>query len=144
MTQITANQSDAIQPKDKRVNINWMGFFFVALTIVFTVYGQLIIKWQVNQAGVFPEPLDEKALFIVKLLLNPWVISSFAAAFIASLCWMAAMTQFELSFAYPFMSMSFVIVMVLSFLFMGERFSWYKVGGTLVIILGLIIVTRDS
>jgi drug/metabolite transporter (DMT)-like permease len=144
MTQITYNDAKTSEQKDKRVNINWMGFFFIALTIAFTVYGQLIIKWQVNLAGAFPEPLDEKAWFIFRLLLNPWVISSFAAAFIASLCWMAAMTQFELSFAYPFMSMSFVIVMVLSFLFMGEKFSWYKVAGTLVIILGLFIVTRDS
>lgn len=144
MTQITYDNAAKTETKEKRVNINWMGFLFIALTIAFTVYGQLIIKWQVNEAGVFPEPLGEKAIFIVKLLLNPWVISSFAAAFIASLFWMAAMTQFELSFAYPFMSTSFVIVMILSFLFMGEKFSWYKVAGTLVIILGLFIVTRDS
>ena len=85
----------------------------------------------------------EKILFIIKLLLTPWVISSFASAFIASLFWMAAMTQFDISFAYPFMSLSYVIVMVLSIVLMGEHFTWNKLAGTLVIIAGLFIVTRN-
>jgi len=127
--------------KERRVN--WIGFLYIALTIAFTVYGQLVIKWQVNQAGEFPPEMGEKILFIIKLLLTPWVISSFASAFIASLFWMAAMTQFDISFAYPFMSLSYVIVMVLSIAFMGEKFMWSKVIGTLVIILGLFIVTRE-
>jgi drug/metabolite transporter (DMT)-like permease len=123
--------------------VNWIGFLYIGLTILFTVYGQLIIKWQVDLAGEFPPDTGEKIFFIFKLLLNPWVISSFASAFIASLFWMAAMTQFDLSFAYPFMSLSYVIVMVLSFLFMNEPFSWNKVIGTLVIVAGLYIVTRQ-
>lgn len=127
--------------KERRVN--WIGFLYIALTIAFTVYGQLVIKWQVNEAGEFPPDTGEKILFIIKLLFTPWVISSFASAFVASLFWMAAMTQFDISFAYPFMSLSYVIVMVLSIAFMGEKFMWSKVIGTLVIILGLFIVTRE-
>lgn len=131
---------DSVQ---KGTSVNWMGFFFIALTIAFTVYGQMIIKWQVDLAGEFPPETAEKVIFILRLLLNFWVISSFAAAFVASLFWMAAMTQFELSFAYPFMSLSYVVVMVLSFLFMNEAFTWNKVIGTLVIIVGLYIITRQ-
>jgi multidrug transporter EmrE-like cation transporter len=129
-------------PQAKGQRVNWMGFLYIALTVAFTVYGQMIIKWQVNLAGDFPPETADKIWFIARLLLNPWVISSFAAAFAASLFWMAAMTQFELSFAYPFMSTSFIIVMVLSIMFMGEALNWYKVIGTGVIILGLFIVTR--
>lgn len=119
-----------------------IGFVYIFLTIFFTVYGQLIIKWQVGQAGEFPSDSGEKALFLARLLLNPWVISGFASAFLASLAWMAAMTQFELSFAYPFMSLSFVIVMFLSVLFFAEVLSWNKLVGTSIILIGLFIVTR--
>lgn len=132
------------EPHTKGLRVNWMGFLFIALTVAFTVYGQMIIKWQVNLAGEFPPETWDKVIFILRLLLNPWVISSFAAAFAASLFWMAAMTQFELSFAYPFMSTSFIIVMILSIMFMGEALNWYKVIGTGVIILGLFIVTRAN
>jgi len=119
-----------------------IGFVYIALTILFTVYGQLVIKWQVSGAGEFPPELGEKIVFILRLLLNPWVISSFAAAFIASLTWMAAMTQFELSFAYPFMSLAFVVVMILSIMFLGEQLTWTKIAGTLIIITGLFVITR--
>ena len=133
----------ASTPTVKDKSVNWIGFLYIALTIAFTVYGQMVIKWQVNQAGEFPPDTGEKILFIIKLLFTPWVISSFAAAFIASLFWMAAMTQFEISFAYPFMSLSYVIVMVLSIVLMGEKVTLPKILGTLVIIVGLFIVTRE-
>jgi multidrug transporter EmrE-like cation transporter len=132
--------TDVKAVKDSRANM--IGFVYIAMTILLTVYGQMIIKWQVTNAGEFPPDMGEKAMFILKLLLNPWVISSFAAAFLASLSWMAAMTQFELSFAYPFMSLAFVVVMVLSIMFLGEQLTWSKIAGTLIIISGLFVITR--
>ena len=133
------NTTNALPKKGIRLS---MGFLYIALTIALTVYGQIVLKWQLDQAGEFPPDLGDKLIFLFRQLLNPWVISSFASAFIASLTWMAAMTQFELSFAYPFMSLSFIIVAVLSFMFLGETFTWTKVGGTLVIIAGLFLITR--
>jgi drug/metabolite transporter (DMT)-like permease len=134
------SETKAIVTKDVRTNM--VGFLYIALTILFTVYGQVVIKWQVSQAGAFPPDTGEKILFIGKLLLNPWVISALACAFLASLCWMAAMTQFELSFAYPFMSLAFVIVLVLSIVFFGEQLTWTKIAGTLIIVGGLFVLTR--
>jgi multidrug transporter EmrE-like cation transporter len=126
----------------KGTRVNLVGFLYIALTILFTVFGQMVIKWQVSGAGEFPPEFGDKVMFIFRLLLNPWVIASFAAAFVASLTWMAAMTQFELSFAYPFMSLAFVVVMILSIMFLGEQLTWTKIAGTLIIIFGLIIITR--
>lgn len=58
------------------------------------------------------------------------------------MCWMAAMTKFELSYAYPFMGLTFVLVSVFGVLFMGENFSLYKVLGLLLIVSGIIITAR--
>lgn len=120
------------------------GFFFIALTIALTVYGQLVFKWQVDLAGQVPSGLAEQIGFVLRLLANPWVISSFAAAFLGSLTWMGALTQFELSFAYPFMSLAYVVVMVFSYWLFKEPLTMPKVIGTLVVILGLFIITRPG
>ncbi len=120
------------------------GFFFIALTIALTVYGQLVFKWQVDLAGQVPSGLAEQIGFVLRLLVNPWVISSFAAAFLGSLTWMGALTQFELSFAYPFMSLAYVVVMVFSYWLFREPLTMPKVIGTLVVILGLFIITRPG
>lgn len=114
-----------------------MSYFYIFLTIVFTVYGQLAIKWQVLKAGAMPEAFPDKAIFLFQLLLNPWIISALAAALLASICWMAAMTKLQLSHAYPFMSLSFVLVLVFSGLIFHEPITWFKVAGMGLIIAGI-------
>ena len=69
-----------------------MSYFFVALTIAFTVYGQVVLKWQMSTYGA---DLDvNKPFSIFFIFLKPWVISAFCAAFLASLSWMMPMGGF--------------------------------------------------
>ncbi len=104
-----------------------------------TVYGQIIIKWQVLNAGNLPEEPAEKIWFLLRLLLNPWIISAFAAALLASLCWMAAMTKLELSHAYPFTSATFVLVIILGGALFAEPITWPKLVGMTFVIVGIAI-----
>lgn len=120
-----------------------MSFIYIFLTIFFTVYGQLIIKWQTSLAGNFPTNFSEKLIFIFKLLMNPWIISGFLAAFLASLCWIATVSKFPLSFAYPFMSLSFVLILFLSALFFAENITWQKLLGMGLIIGGVLFISQS-
>lgn len=117
-----------------------MGYLYIFCTIGFTVYGQLIIKWTMDKQGGLPEPLAEKLLFLLQLLWNPWILSGFAAAFLAALSWMAAMTKFDISYAYPFMSLSFVLVFVLSIFLFQEPVNMQKVIGFSFIVLGILVM----
>ena len=119
-----------------------MGYFYIFGCILFTVYGQLVLKWRMNLKGQLPAEITDKILFMAKLFLDPWLLSGFGAAFVASLFWMAAMTKFEISFAYPFMSLSFVLVLILSILIFGETFTWGKVIGLLLIVAGIIVTVK--
>jgi drug/metabolite transporter (DMT)-like permease len=116
-----------------------IGYVYVATTILLTVYGQIVVKWQVDQAGAFPDSLAGKAEFLLRLVLDPWVISVFVGAAIAALSWMAALTRFELSRVYPFVALSFVFVLILSAVVFGEALTWPKVVGVLLIVAGLTI-----
>ena len=116
-----------------------MSHIYIFLTILFTVYGQLIIKWQMSLAGVLPELPNAKLIFLLKLLLNPWIMSGFLGAFIASLCWMVAVSKFPINYAYPFMSLSFVLVLLLSPVLFHEQVSTYKIIGMVLIAGGVII-----
>lgn len=119
-----------------------MNHVYILFTILFTVYGQIIIKWQVQLAGSFPPDNIAKLQYIIKLLLNPWVISGFVGAFLAAVSWMAAMTKFDLSYAYPFMSLAFVMVVFLSAIFFNEPVTWPRVAGLAAIIAGIIISSQ--
>ena len=117
-------------------------YSFIFGTVIFTVYGQLIVKWQAARAGTLPSALPERLLFLGHLVLNPWILSGMVAAFIAMLCWLSAMTKFELSYAYPFMSLAFVLVLILSATLFNERVTIAKVLGLGLIVIGIIVTSR--
>lgn len=117
-------------------------WLYVTTTVLLTVYGQLVVKWQVGRAGEFPAAVGDKLQFLLRLAVSPWMISVFIAAFVAALAWMAAMTRLELSRAYPFVGLSFVLVMVGSAVLFDERLTVSKVAGVVLIVLGLAVGSR--
>lgn len=117
-----------------------MSYVFVALTVLFTVYGQLVLKWQ---AGLVAPPANgHLAAYVAGMLLRPWVLSGLAAAFLASACWIAAISRAELSRIYPFMALNFVLVAVLAVPFFGESLSTSKLVGLALVVAGLIVTSR--
>jgi drug/metabolite transporter (DMT)-like permease len=117
-------------------------YFYILATIGFTVYGQLILKWRISKFGPLPVDAFEKFKFVISLLFDPAIFSGFAAAFLASLAWMAAMTKFDLSHAYPFMSLNFVVVLFLSGWLLSEPMTLQKVFGVALIVLGTVVAAR--
>ena len=121
-----------------------MSHLYIFLTIVFTVYGQLIIKQQVQTIQYFPEGWDLVPFYVKFIFTRPLVLSGFVSAALASMAWIGALSKFELSYAYPYMSLNFVCVVCLSFFLFKEEINIYKVVGLLVICLGVWIVSKGS
>ncbi len=115
------------------------GYLYILGTVLCTVYAQLIIKWQAAGAGSMPAETGKKVLFFSRLMVNPWVISSLFAAFLAFLCWTAAMTKFKLSYAYPFISLGFVLVLLMSAVCFHEAITLPKLLGMSLIVIGIIV-----
>ena len=119
-----------------------MGYFFIALMLALTVYGRLVIKWRVTLAGPLPSDLGAQAHYVGGLLLSPWVISGLLAAFLASVCWIFALTKLELSRAYPFTALTLVMVMAASALVFSEPMNAGKLVGTGLIVAGVMAIAR--
>ncbi len=118
------------------------GYAGIFLTIVFTVYSQVIIKWQVSIAGDLPEDFYGKVHFLTLLLLKPWVLSAITCTFAAGVSWMVAMSKFDIGFAYPFVSIVYVLVLASGILFFDESLTLNKVLGIAIIITGIIVLSR--
>ena len=118
-----------------------MRYIYVFATLFFTVYGQLILKWRITKLGfTLPDTgIADKFLALIRLVFDPLILSGFISAFVASLFWMAAMTKFEITEAYPFMSLAPAIVFILGVWLLGETFTIGKVIGLVLIIIGLIV-----
>ncbi len=119
-----------------------MEYVYITLTVLLSSYGQLILKWRLNTMVGMPESLREKFVFLFLAVFDPFIFSGFVAAFLASITWMAALTKLQLSFAYPFMSLSFIVVMFVSHLLLNESLTIGKVIGCFLIVGGLIFLSK--
>ena len=122
------------------------GYLYLFLTIATSVCSQIIIKWRVANfvVGLLPLPdgLVEKMMFLLKVVFDPFIFSALVLTFISGLSWMATMTKFDISYAYPFTMLGFVAVLLLSVLLFGEVFNIYKLIGCSLIVLGVFVVSR--
>jgi multidrug transporter EmrE-like cation transporter len=118
-----------------------MSYLFIALTIAFTVAGQLIVKWGMSSVGARPEGLDI-AHYMLRVLLNPGFILGMSCAVVAAVCWALTLTVTPISFAYPFTTLGLVLVMLLSGLIFGETVPANRWIGVVVVIAGVIIAAR--
>jgi len=100
------------------------------------------MRWQVTAAGQLPDDATGKIRFVAALLLNPWVISGVVATFFAGVSWMLAMTRFEISYAFPYVSLNYVLILAASVLLFNESFSATKLLGSLIIIVGIIVISK--
>jgi len=117
---------------------------YIFCTIMFTVYSQLVMRWQVSQAGSLPEDAAGKARFIISLLLNPWVITGLVSTFLSGVSWMLAMTRFEISYAFPFVSLNYVLILIASYFLFNESVDYHKVVGSFIVVFGILVIAKGG
>lgn len=76
-----------------------------------------------------------------RIFMSPYVIVGIALYVVSVLFWLYALTKVELSFATPFLALTYVLMVVVSSLFLGEYITWVRWFGLLVVIIGIMIVS---
>jgi multidrug transporter EmrE-like cation transporter len=117
---------------------------YILLTVLLTVYSQLVMRWQVGIAGPLPADLFGKVGYIVGLLINPWVLTGILATFCAGVSWMMTLTQFQIGYAYPFVSLTYVLVMFGGIALFNDSVGLSRLVGTAVVMVGVLIIARGG
>jgi uncharacterized membrane protein len=116
---------------------------YILITVVFAVASQFLMRWQATGVGEVPQGTIEKLNYFVGLIINPWILLAFIFTGLSGLSWFIAMTKFELSYAYPFISLNYILVLLFAPVILNESVSTSKILGTLVIVFGIIILSKD-
>jgi drug/metabolite transporter (DMT)-like permease len=74
--------------------------------------------------------------------MRPWVLSGLFSTFLAGIAWMLAMTKFEISYAFPFVSLNYIIILLAGFFLFGESISIVKLTGCIIIVIGIFVISR--
>jgi drug/metabolite transporter (DMT)-like permease len=120
-----------------------ISYIYLAVSIVSTVIGQICLKKGMLKAGPIPISLMEKSFFVLNLMVfNQYIVAGLILAIITTISWMLTLSKLQLSSAYPFMSLAFPLVIILSTYFFGETISLLKYVGIILIMIGLIIISK--
>lgn len=130
-----------------QMNAKVIAHLYLAATIATSVYSQMIMKWRISGrfAGLkIPDGLWPKVVALLTVLFDPYIFTGLVATFASGLCWMATMSKLEIGYAYPFTSLGFVAVVLLSALFFGESLNAWRIIGVLLIVAGVTVASQGA
>ncbi|MBK9121864.1 MAG: multidrug resistance protein [Chloroflexi bacterium] len=130
------------QTPDKRnqraANVSAIGM--ILLSVFLSAGGQLLFKAAMNDFGV----LELSIPALLRLLSNPLLLLGLAVFFISAVLWLVALLRADLSFAVPFLSVAYILVLLGSVVLFQENISLLRLSGFAVIILGLFVIARGE
>ena len=75
---------------------------------------------------------------------NVWVITGMALHVGALIVWLWALSRVDITFAYPFLALGYVLVSLMAWFWLGETISQTRVTGMIIIIIGLVVLSRGG
>ena len=116
-------------------------FFLIFLAEGLTLAGQIFFKKGVNGLRIESlANLKEYFYFLKKVLRSPMIWCGLLATMGWAILWIVVLDCTELSLAFPIESIQYVLIIIASYFFLKEPISWTRVLGTLLIVLGIILV----
>ncbi|MCK5566701.1 MAG: EamA family transporter [Actinomycetia bacterium] len=115
----------------------------ILLSISIAVTGQILLKIGIDRIGVvgFGSMKAFTSLFS-GIIRSPMVLTGLFLYFISAVIWMVILSTVDLSFAYPFIGLSYVLVLVLSKFILKEEVNPIRWAGTFIITVGVVIISR--
>jgi drug/metabolite transporter (DMT)-like permease len=116
----------------------------ILLSVASGVAGQLAIKMGVTRAGAAALQGAGPASTLVTAFRSPLVWLGLALYGLGALAWILVLTRMDLSLAYPFLALNFVLIAIVSRVFLGETIPALRWGGIAVICLGILLIARSA
>ena len=107
-------------------------YFLVLIPITLIVLGQSLAK--IGASNIY---LNN---FSISQVFNIFIIGSFICLSVRGLVWLVLMRMFDLAFIYPFMSVSYILILIVSYLLFNEAITVGKIAGCCIISSGVFCI----
>ncbi len=104
--------------------------------------GQLVLKHGIAQIGGLHAAPGVLGMLTgaLRAIFTPYIFLGFAFYGLSSLLWLNVLSQVKLSTAYPMIAVGYVLVVILSAVFLREKVSPITVAGLFFICLGVSLI----
>ncbi len=108
--------------------------------MLFSTTGELFLKRGMNEIGSFEFAGGTLIPTLFRIALNPNIWIGFIGFMGGSVFWLSVISRVPLSLAYPMLSLSYVIIVVESWVFLGEGLHPLRIAGSLVVGVGVALI----
>jgi drug/metabolite transporter (DMT)-like permease len=116
---------------------------YILISVLASAIGQLLLKKGMNSLGSITLSSNQLLSTVWKMVTNPYVFIGLAIYLAGTVFWLAALSRVDLSYAYPFASLSYVVMLVASWIMFDEKITLSRLFGTLVICIGVLLIYRN-
>ncbi len=108
---------------------------------IITTVGQLILKVGMIKIGPITNAIVGNPIpWIQKILTSPFIIAAMVLYSGGFVVWLVVLSKLDLSHAYPFLALAYILVPLLSWLILGENIPAIRWVGIIVVSIGIILV----
>ena len=117
----------------------------VLVCIIFTVAGQLLMKYGMQQVGEITsmqQLLNLNTIF--SIFTNLYVLGGILCFVLQLVMWLGAMSTLDISFMYPMASLVYVLTAIVAMIFLHEHVSLAHWAGIFLIVGGCFLVGNSQ
>ena len=115
--------------------------------ILFTVLTNAVAQIMLKRGMLVIGPLDFSAssplVTIFRVVFQPFVFAGLCVFVISMASHLYVLSKAELSFAYPFLSLAYVVVLAFAWFAFDEQVGMVRIAGVALICLGTVLVARS-
>jgi len=121
--------------------ITWQILVLVLFSVGCSAIGQIALKFGMASASVQAALAAGGVVPVgTAIVNNPFVLGGLFLYGFSAVLWLFVLARLDVSIAYSFVSLGFIIIMSLGCLLFGEPFTLRKLIGTIVVMLGVYLV----
>ena len=126
-----------------RRNVVNLALIYILVAVLASAVGQLVLKKGMGSMGALTLGVGQLGGILARIVASPYVLLGLAIYACGTLFWLVALSRVDLSYAYPFVSLSYVVMLVASWLLLDEQISLLRIAGSAVVILGVLLISRS-
>jgi drug/metabolite transporter (DMT)-like permease len=116
----------------------------ILVSVAMSALAQIVLKAGMSSPAVLTALAGTDRWHAVWTVgLNAKVLFGLFIYFASALVWLLVLSRVEVSLAYPFVALGFILTMVLGWLVHGDTLGAQRVAGTLLIAAGAVMVGRS-
>ena len=124
------------------MNINFLGLILGSVGM--SAVAQLLLKLGMSSEPVQQALVQRSALHAAWIVTTNWqVLAGLGLYGSGAVIWLLVLARFDLSFAYPFVGLGFIVTMALGWWVLGEPVGFARLAGTLLVASGVWLVSSS-